>query len=64
VKALLAERDIPYATGEIDADGNSVVRSGRQVMAEAEANIQKAKQDGAGIEAAVSCFLTRGFDAP
>ncbi len=49
-------------TGEIDADGNMVVRSGREVMAEAEAEIAKAEADAVGIEAAVSCFLTRGVE--
>jgi hypothetical protein len=63
VRDLLAQRDVPIATGEIDANGNAVVRSGREVMAEAEAAIAKAKQDGKGIEAAVNCFLTRGTDA-
>lgn len=62
VKEVLAEQDIPVATGELDADGNPVVRSGREVMAEAEAGIRKAEEDGKGFEAAVNCFLTRGLD--
>lgn len=63
VKELLIQQDVMVATGELDANGNAVVRSGREVMAEAEAGIAKAKQDGKGIEAAVNCFLTRGTNA-
>lgn len=59
----LLQSDVMIATGEIDADGNPVVRSGRELMAEARAEIAKAEADAKGIEAAVSCFLTRGSDA-
>lgn len=62
VKELLIQQDILVPTGEIDADGNLVVRSGRELMAESDAAIAKAQQDAAGIEAAVSCFLTRGVE--
>jgi hypothetical protein len=62
VKELLIQEDIQVPTGEIDAEGKIVVRSGREVMAEAEAEIVRAQETSKGIEAAVSCFLTRGFD--
>lgn len=63
VRQDLAERDVQVPTGEIDADGNAVVRSGREVLAQAEANIVKAQKDSVAFEAAVNCFLTRGEDA-
>lgn len=62
VKDMLIDRDVPVATGATDADGNAVVRSGREVMAEAEAGIAKAEADAKGYEAAVGCVLTRGLD--
>jgi hypothetical protein len=62
VKELLIQQDIQIPTGAVNEDGTMVVRSAREVMAEAEAGVAKAQQDAQGIEAAVSCFLTRGFD--
>lgn len=64
VRETLAQRDIQVPTGELDADGNAIVRSGREVLAEAEANIALAQKESVKFEAAVSCFLTRGEDAP
>jgi len=61
--AHLATADLQIPTGEIDADGNAVTRSGRELMAEAEAEIAQAENDAKGYEAAVSCWLTRGPDA-
>ena len=59
---MLTSRDIPIATGATDADGNMVLRSAREVLAESDAAIQKAQADSVGFEAAVSCFLTQGFE--
>ncbi len=61
-KAAIEVNDMQIPTGAVDADGNPEMRSGREVMAEAEANIQKAEADAVGFEAAVSCILTRGLD--
>ena len=62
VKDLLAQQDVKVPTGEVDAEGNAVVRSGREVMAEQEAAIAKAENDAKGFAAAVTCFLTRGIE--
>lgn len=62
VRDLLIDRDLNVATGATDADGNMVVRSAREAMAAADANIAKAQADSVGFEAAVSCFLTQGFE--
>lgn len=62
VKELLTQRDIEVPTGAFDAEGNPVVRSGREVMAEHDAAIAKAENDAKGFAAAISCFLTRGID--
>jgi hypothetical protein len=60
VQASLDEADIQVPTGEIDAEGNPVTRSARELLAEADAEIVKAENDGKGIMAAVTCFLQRG----
>lgn len=62
VKELLTQQDVKVPTGEIDAEGNAVVRSGREVMAEQDAAIAKAENDAKGFMAAVTCFLTKGFE--
>ncbi len=52
--------DIQVPTGAIDADGNPVTVSARELLAEADADIQRAQLEGRGIEAAAACFLRRG----
>jgi hypothetical protein len=59
-RELLGEHDVNIPTGELDADGNAVTRSAREMMAEADAEVATAAETGQGIAAAVSCFLTRG----
>lgn len=59
----LDREDIRVPTGEIDAEGNMVVRSGREIMAAAKAAVQQAKEMAKAVEAAVGCFLTRGMNA-
>lgn len=59
----LLGNDLLIPTGELDAEGAPVTRSARELMAEADAEIAQAEADGVGYEAAVSCFLSRGFDA-
>ena len=53
--------DIQLPTGAIDADGNPVTVSAKQMMAEADADIVRADQDSKGFAAAAACFLQRGF---
>lgn len=53
--------DIHLPTGAMDADGNPVTVSARQMLAEADADIQRAQSDSAGYEAAAACFLQRGL---
>lgn len=52
--------DIQLPTGAIDADGNPVTVSARQLLAEADAEIQAAQQESQGFAAAAACFLQRG----
>ena len=59
-RAAIAETDFELPTGEIDADGNPVVRSAREVLAEADAEVKSAEEQGTAYEAAVACFLHRG----
>ncbi len=54
------QRDFPVATGETDAAGRPVVRSARELLAEADAGIAKAQNDAKGFHAAVACFLGTG----
>lgn len=58
---LARSDDIQLPTGAIDADGNPVTLSAKQVMAEADAEIVRADQDSKGFAAAAACFLQRGF---
>lgn len=52
--------DIQLPTGATDADGNLVTVSARQMLADADADIQRAQQDAQGFAAAAACFLQRG----
>lgn len=61
-KALLEQQDVQIPTGEIDADGNPVTRSGREIAAQWEVDIAKAEAESVKFEAAVSCFLTQGTE--
>lgn len=58
--ALDGAGDIQLPTGAVDADGKPATVSARELMAEADADIQRAQQDATGFMAAVSCFLQRG----
>lgn len=53
--------DIQLPTGAIDADGNPVTVSARQLLADADADIQRAQQESNGFAAAAACFLQRGM---
>lgn len=57
---LAMSEDIQLPTGAIDADGNPVTVSARQMLADADAEIATAQQEGNGFLAAAACFLQRG----
>ena len=52
--------DIQVPTGAIDADGNPVTVSARELLAQADNEIQRAQLEARGIEAAAACSLQRG----
>lgn len=54
--------DMHLATGAMDADGKPVTISARELLAQADADIQAAQQDSKGFAAAAACFLQRGVD--
>jgi len=56
----LTAHDFQIPTGETDASGNPVYRSAREVMAESEADVAKAKNDAKGFDALVGCILMKG----
>ncbi|MDH0702121.1 hypothetical protein N5D41_11550 [Pseudomonas toyotomiensis] len=52
--------DIQVPTGAIDADGKPVTVSARELLAQADNEIQRAQIEARGIEAAAACSLQRG----
>lgn len=52
--------DMRLPTGATDADGNPVTISARELLAQADTEIQAAQQDARGFAAAAACFLQRG----
>lgn len=57
---LARVEDLHLPTGEIDADGNPVTVSARELMAQADADIATAHVESKGFMAAATCFLQRG----
>lgn len=53
--------DMRISTGAMDADGNPITVSARELLASADAEIVKAQQDAKGFAAAAACFLQRGL---
>ena len=53
--------DMRISTGAMDADGNPITVSARELLANADAEIVKAQQDAKGFAAAAACFLQRGL---
>lgn len=53
--------DMRLSTGALDADGNPITVSAREMLAAADADIAKAQQESQGFAAAAACFLQRGF---
>lgn len=49
------------STGAMDADGNPITVSARELLASADADIAKATEDAKGFAAAATCFLQRGL---
>ncbi len=52
--------DMQIPTGAFDVEGKPVTVSARQLLTEADADIQRAQQDAQGFAAAAACFLQRG----
>jgi hypothetical protein len=59
----LEDADVQVPTGALNDDGSPVSRSARELMAEAEAEVTQAKSNAIGIQAAITCLLSRGLDA-
>lgn len=53
--------DMRLATGAMDADGNPITVSAREMLAQADADVVRAQQESKGFAAAAACFLQRGF---
>jgi len=58
---LASVDDMRIATGAMDADGNPITVSARELLASADADIARAQQDAKGFAAAAACFLQRGL---
>lgn len=58
---LARAEDMRIGTGAMDADGNPITVSARELLASADAEIIKAQQDARGFAAAAACFLQRGL---
>lgn len=58
---LARAEDMRIGTGAMDADGNPITVSARELLASADAEIVKATQDAKGFAAAAACFLQRGL---
>lgn len=52
--------DLQLPTGALDAEGNPVTVSAREMLADADAAVQQAENDTRGFMAAAACFLQRG----
>lgn len=52
--------DLQLPTGAIDAEGKPVTVSAKQMLADADADLQQARNDERGFLAAAACFLQRG----
>lgn len=57
---LARVEDMRISTGAMDADGNPITVSARELLASADADIARAQQDSKGFAAAAACFLQRG----
>ncbi|CAI8724466.1 hypothetical protein [Pseudomonas sp. IT-P4] len=53
--------DMRLATGAMDADGNPITVSAREMLAQADADIVRAQDESRGFAAAAACALQRGF---
>ncbi|MGH8387633.1 MAG: hypothetical protein ACRESJ_19455 [Pseudomonas sp.] len=54
--------DMRLATGAMDADGNPITVSARELLAQADADVVRAQEESRGFAAAAACFLQRGVD--
>lgn len=53
--------DMRLSTGAMDAEGNPITVSAKEMMAQADADIARAQEESRGFAAAAACFLQRGF---
>jgi len=53
--------DMRLSTGAMDAEGNPITVSAREMLAQADADIARAQEESKGFAAAAACFLQRGF---
>lgn len=61
VQSIMAgEREITLPTGAVDADGNLVTVSARELLEQADAQVARAENDSKGIIAAALCALRFG----
>ncbi|MHA5546071.1 hypothetical protein ACVSLQ_23345, partial [Pseudomonas aeruginosa] len=61
VQSIMAgEREITLPTGAVDADGNMVTVSARELLEQADAQVARAENDSKGIIAAALCALRFG----
>ena len=60
-QSALIDNDIEMPTGELDADGNPIMMSGRDALALIEQETAVAQEQTTATQAAVSCALSRGL---
>lgn len=53
--------DMRLSTGALDADGNPITVSAREMLAQADTDVVRAQEESRGFAAAAACFLQRGF---
>lgn len=60
-QAALIDNDVEMPTGELDADGNPIMMSGREAMALIEQEAATVQEQTTATQAAISCALSRGL---
>lgn len=60
-QAALIDNDIEMPTGELDADGNPIMMSGREALALIEQETATVQEQTTATQAAISCALSRGL---
>lgn len=57
-RQMLAERDVHIPTGMIDQDGRMITQSARELLAQGDRDIARARHDAQGFDALVTCMLS------